>query len=221
MELCRGLAFVFGALMLMGCPAETDTNTGGTPSTGPECEEDNDCPKGECETATCNAGSCATAPLEDGAEVDIQTGGDCLEKVCDGAGAIKEIADEEDTPNAGGACVTYMCGPGGLEFVFNNGAVCDEDKNRYCLENPQEDDLDNYECVECTQDSHCKSNICDEQEGSCSPDTCGNTMLDGEETAVDCGGNECPGCANGLACVEDNDCVSNECQDDECVPDDG
>jgi hypothetical protein len=217
MELCRGLACVFGLLTLLGCPGETETGTGGSPQSGPDCEQDSDCPKGECESATCGSGACTTTPLEQGLVVDIQLAGDCLDKVCDGAGSTEQVANMEDTPSQGGTCVTYMCGPSGLEFVFNNGVKCAEDDTLYCIENPQDDNPANYECVECTQDSHCDTAICDEQEGSCSPATCGNGLIDGQETAEDCGGQDCPSCADGLACVDDNDCLSNNCQNDICT----
>jgi hypothetical protein len=147
MGLCRGLASAFALLTLLGCPAETDTSAGGSPPTGPECEEDADCPKGECESAACASGSCTTAPLEQGIVVDIQQAGDCLNKVCDGAGSTEQVPNMEDTPAQGGTCVTYSCGPSGLEFVFNNGVICAENEERYCIENPQNDDPDNYECV--------------------------------------------------------------------------
>jgi hypothetical protein len=216
MELCRGLACVFGVLALLGCPGETNTGTGGTGPSGPECEEDSDCPKGECETATCSSGACSTSPLEEGIVVDIQLSGDCEDKVCDGEGSTKQVPNMEDTPTIGDACVTYMCGPGGLEFMFNNGVPCDD--GGYCIENPQDDDPANYECVECTQDSHCESGICDEQEGGCSPATCGNGLMDGNETAEDCGGQDCPSCADGMACVDDNDCLSDNCDNLLCEP---
>jgi len=220
MELCRGLACAFGVLALFGCPAETTSGEGGSPVTGPECEEDADCPKGECESATCNSGACATAPLEDGVVVELQLEGDCSNTVCDGAGGKKQVPNEEDTPTQGGTCVTYSCGPSGLVITFNNGVKCAEDENRYCLENPEEDDPDNYECVECGQDSHCDTGICDEQEGNCAPATCGNGLLDGNETSEDCGGNDCPSCANGLACEDGGDCLSNNCNDGVCEPND-
>lgn len=215
MELCRGLAFVFGVLVLVGCPAETETGTGGSGTTGPDCEEDADCPKGECESATCQSGSCALTPLEQGIVVDIQLSGDCQDKVCDGEGGTEQTPNMDDTPPIGDACVSFMCGPGGLEITFNNGVPCEN--GGYCIENPQDDNPANYECVECTQDSHCKTGICDEQDGDCSPATCGNAMLDGDETAEDCGG-QCPGCADGLACMDDGDCLSNNCSNLLCAP---
>ncbi|MBL8743207.1 MAG: hypothetical protein JNK04_18985 [Myxococcales bacterium] len=216
MELCRGLACVFGVLMLVGCPGETETGNGGSTPQGPECEVDADCPKGECETAKCEASACVLTPLEQGIVVDIQLAGDCLDKVCDGEGSTEQVANMDDTPTIGDECVTYSCGPSGLEFVFNNGVPCSD--GGYCIENPQDDDPANYECVECTQDSHCDTSICDEQEGSCSPATCGNGLMDGNETAEDCGGQDCPSCANGLACVDDDDCLSGNCQADLCAP---
>lgn len=46
-----------------------------------------------------------------------------------------------------------------------------------------------------------------------SPATCSNGALDGEETDVDCGGTECPGCDPGHACAATSDCavVTPEC----------
>lgn len=216
MELCRGLACAFGLLTLLGCPTETDTGTGGSPQTGPDCEQDSDCPKGECESATCGSGTCTTTPLEQGIVVDIQQAGDCLNKVCDGAGSTEQVANTEDTPSGGDVCVTFTCGPSGLEIEFHDGVPC-TDKSGYCLGQPNEDDPARYECPDCTQDSHCDTAVCDEQEGTCSPATCANGLVDGQETAEDCGGQDCPSCANGLACVDDGDCLSDNCQNDICT----
>lgn len=42
--------------------------------------------------------------------------------------------------------------------------------------------------------------------------TCTNGMQDGNETAIDCGGGECPACGDGETCVMASDCVSGVCE---------
>ena len=46
---------------------------------------------------------------------------------------------------------------------------------------------------------------------------CANLKLDGVETDIDCGGKSCAGCATGLKCKEDADCVSAYCNDGVCA----
>jgi hypothetical protein len=46
---------------------------------------------------------------------------------------------------------------------------------------------------------------------------CANLKQDGVETDVDCGGTSCPGCATGLKCKQDSDCVSAYCNDGKCA----
>jgi hypothetical protein len=46
---------------------------------------------------------------------------------------------------------------------------------------------------------------------------CANLQQDGVETDVDCGGQSCPGCATGLKCKGDTDCVSAYCNDGMCA----
>lgn len=51
------------------------------------------------------------------------------------------------------------------------------------------------------------------------PDTCDDGKLDGDESAVDCGGETCPvRCPNYLACRDDSDCESDACNEGSCVP---
>ncbi len=45
---------------------------------------------------------------------------------------------------------------------------------------------------------------------------CDNSIKDGSETDVDCGGAQCPACADGLDCNESGDCTSGHCADDIC-----
>ncbi len=49
------------------------------------------------------------------------------------------------------------------------------------------------------------------------PKSCTNTIRDGKETDVDCGGSECPRCIDGKDCVSDNDCAGVSCSNKKCV----
>jgi formylglycine-generating enzyme required for sulfatase activity len=48
------------------------------------------------------------------------------------------------------------------------------------------------------------------------PKTCNNTIRDGQETDVDCGGAECKPCVDGKACVAPSDCAGGSCTDKVC-----
>ena len=49
------------------------------------------------------------------------------------------------------------------------------------------------------------------------PGTCTDSSQGGSETDVDCGGPDCPGCADGEKCLEDRDCSSDSCDGVVCV----
>ncbi len=205
MHLRPYLPCVFALLALAACGGETSSSGGGgNGPTGPECEEDADCPKGPCENPVCNGGTCGTEPKAEGTEVELQNAADCLLQVCDGAGNVTEMPDDTDAPSV--YCGTGACVMGEPTLTPNDGDPCPDDDTLVC-------GFD-FDCVECTTGAHCMTGICDAQEGSCSPETCGNTMLDGQETDVDCGGDECPSCGVGLNCVDDNDCLSDNCDND-------
>jgi len=46
---------------------------------------------------------------------------------------------------------------------------------------------------------------------------CTDGELDGDETDVDCGGPDCEPCADGRACLDDDDCASGSCDGDTCM----
>ncbi len=53
--------------------------------------------------------------------------------------------------------------------------------------------------------------------GSCVLTSCMDGLVNGSETAQDCGGGVCPTCANGLACLVNGDCASGHCVGLVCV----
>jgi hypothetical protein len=73
--------------------------------------------------------------------------------------------------------------------------------------------------VGCTSDDDCASDVCSLDQtcagggscGVCVAPSCTDGKKNGLETAVDCGGGTCGGCAPGKACVANTDCNSGVC----------
>lgn len=91
--------------------------------------------------------------------------------------------------------------------------ICDMD----CT-NPADPDCLNRTCkatgtcelgAECEDNSHCSSRFC--QNGTCTVSSCDDTLMNGYETGIDCGG-ECPPCGLGGGCVTNSDCLSGNCK---------
>ncbi|MBX3202771.1 MAG: SUMF1/EgtB/PvdO family nonheme iron enzyme [Labilithrix sp.] len=57
----------------------------------------------------------------------------------------------------------------------------------------------------------------DAEGGAPPPETCNNTIKDGAETDVDCGGNVCGKCIDGKSCIAKTDCAGDACLDGKCV----
>ncbi|PCC69727.1 Lamin Tail Domain [Nannocystis exedens] len=69
----------------------------------------------------------------------------------------------------------------------------------------------------CVEDTDCASGSCNENTCGLPPVGCLDGVQNNEETDVDCGGSECPACADDLACLVPEDCVSKVCTDEVCV----
>jgi len=67
---------------------------------------------------------------------------------------------------------------------------------------------------ECTSGSDCQTGKC--EQGLCAEASCDDGLLNGTETAQDCGGGRCPACAMGQACVATSDCAQGVCLDAVC-----
>jgi hypothetical protein len=63
----------------------------------------------------------------------------------------------------------------------------------------------------CTHDSACGSNACDGVSHLCASSPCADHRQDGDETDIDCGGNQCSACGSGQQCALNFDCQSGEC----------
>jgi hypothetical protein len=62
--------------------------------------------------------------------------------------------------------------------------------------------------ADCAAAADCTSQVC--SGGVCQVPSCSDGILNGVETAVDCG-NGCPSCATGAGCDDHTDCQSGTC----------
>jgi hypothetical protein len=181
-----------------GCPGCDD---------GEMCLENNDCMSMSCdpEDLVCEPdGSCRDG-AQNGDETDVDCGGSCPDGCDDGEGCM-----ENDD------CMSMFCNPDAM--VCEPGASC-----RDGAQNGDETDVDcGGSCPtpcddgdECEQDSDCASQVCDERAGVCLPPACDDSVPNGDETDVDCGGS-CPDdCDDGEGCLDDDDCVSGSCDEND------
>jgi hypothetical protein len=165
---------------------------GGTPSTG--CsngvkdgdETDADC-GGSCEP--CGLGRACAYDWDCSATAagcDTTLGGcacDESSRVCVASHCVDRRRDgAESDVDCGGQCAG--CGP---------GKVCHHD-------------------ADCSADaSGCDQCACDVLTSTCVYDHCADNRVDADESALDCGGAKCRGCAIGKACKLDSDCAYDAC----------
>ena len=70
----------------------------------------------------------------------------------------------------------------------------------------------------CEDDRDCASLSCQNDRGFCLPAACDDGRLNGDETALDCGG-ACDPCPDGAPCLVPGDCEGQLCQGGFCQPD--
>jgi hypothetical protein len=194
-----------------GAGASTSSSTGSAMCMGgaTSCTTVADCPApAACVTASCDMGCCTTAPTGDGVDAPTasQTAGDCKKVVCDGAGATKSATDDTDVPNDSNPCTDDTCSGGtpsnapvaGQCTLSGNPGVCGDPAGSA-----------KGTCVACNVGSDCTvSGVC--QANMCVPQTCTDTVKNGSETDVDCGGS-CGPCLATKKCLIDADCADKIC----------
>jgi hypothetical protein len=194
-------------------------------------------------TAICVAGACGTGFVAGGTPAGPQTAGDCKQNVCNGAGALTSIDDNNDHVGDGEACTDDICvagmpshppSPGGTDCAAEGPApkhLCGTVGGAAA-----------GKCVECNSGADCATKVC--SNNACQAATCMDGVKNGAETGIDCGGGTCPACvvscfdgakdgnetdidcggtcaANcdiGQGCFGDFDCVSNDCAVTGCIP---
>ncbi len=178
-----------------------DAETGG-------CALPTDCPgmDTECSARTCAAGACGVMLTAAGTRLSMQTAGDCQASECDGAGAVRTVAENTDVPVDGNQCTGDVCTAGvasnpitalGVSCTMG-GTVCDGERH----------------CVECNVAANCASGVCALH--VCRPATCADSTMGAGETDVDCGGVSCAPCAVGRTCTSGSDCLTGSCVTGRC-----
>lgn len=128
--------------------------------------------------------------MMNGTESDIDCGSDCSTKCADG------LKCALDTDCFYGTCDNTTCVScfdgtiNSTESDIDCGGVC----GSTCGVNKK-----------CNTGADCTTGVCNGATKLCSAPTCTDTVKNGTETDVDCGG-ACPKCASGKMCKIDNDC---------------
>lgn len=192
-------AWILGVLIAAGCGPDWDALDPSLAApvdptcVAPDCvrcEVADDCPApgGPCQERICDGGVCGARPSPEGAPVASQIVGDCRTAVCDGAGAVVEVADDSDLLGGGPACMQRACSGGKLQVTHlparapcaeGGGAVCDGAGS----------------CVACLESADCGAGTpC--QTFACVAGACSSATLPVGATCD--GGGRCDG---GSACV--------------------
>ena len=191
---------------------ETDIDCGGGQCL--PCADGKDCAIGlrDCESGACSARSARCSPKTcfDGVQNGNETGIDC----------------------GGGACEPCSAGSPCNTAADCESGMCDEEAKQ-CLDHSCADGIRNGEETgvdcggavcgrcglgkECLSHADCQSRLCSPFLGVCLPASCRNNKMDGNETAVDCGGDTCGPCPDGAGCVRDADCQSKRCGEEDAV----
>jgi hypothetical protein len=117
-----------------------------------------------------------------------------------------------DCPGVDMQCNQKVCTPSGMcvNIIPPIASPCTDlgpqclDPDANCVCNGQGD------CVECVDNLQCVSGICDTVTNTCVAASCGDSVMNGDETDTDCGGS-CPDCANNKGCDLFSDCISGFC----------
>ena len=152
---------------------------------------------------------------------DVVTPATCVDAMKNGA--------ETDVDCGGGACPTCalgkVCGVGSdcLSGVCSGG-VCVGVGCTDGVKNGNETDLDcgGPDCGPCADtklcaaSGDCSSSVCSGSPLTCQAPLCTDTVKNGTESDVDCGGATCPKCAPNKACTANGDCVGGSCNGTTC-----
>lgn len=172
-----------------GCTADTD------------CPVDTDCADNFCDTGT---KKCSSMPKPDGPLADNQPG-DCKVPACIG-GVVDSMPNDADVADDGKACTMDSCSNGMPIFApLALGASCPTSDNPSGMGKCDGND----KCLGCTQPPDCPADYsCNVATNKC--DSCKDTVMNGDEADVDCGGSCIDKCVTGQMCKQSLDCVG-EC----------
>lgn len=148
--------------------------------------------------------SCANGIL-DGVESDIDCGGNCLG--CAVGLNCNVHRDCSENWCSDGMCKKPLCNDT-IKNGFESDVDCGGPSCAKCITGKQ-----------CAASSDCATNYCDltQAVGICSASLCNDTIKNGLETDVDCGGSSCAKCEAGAGCSVGSDCISGSCKFSSCA----
>ena len=181
------------------------------------CNDNTDCTSGFCGVDNICAPDGCNDTFENGDETDVDCGGSCA-SCTDGLGCD----GPEDCQS--GIC-TDGTGPGEAACTNGKTTCCQAPSCVDTEKNQDESDVDcgGNTCPACADSKLCNtgtdcasgvcgvSNICLNPPCTCQPISCSDTVSNGQETGVDCGGPICPSCDPGQGCDSGQDCTSEVC----------
>ena len=195
------------------------TETCGLCENGDRCVENDNCESGTCNGGRCTEASCSDG-IENGDETDKDCGGlKCMKRCPAGKKCIEHRDCQSGRCNESSKlCASASCNDG-IENGTETDVDCGGPNCKACK--LQQVCASNDDCS-CGGAKGCENAICKEKQGGggikiCQSVACSDGKLNGEETATDCGGAQCPGCSAGEPCNMDRDCASNKCgMDNKC-----
>ncbi len=194
---------------------ETDTDCGGTVCAAcgiaDACLLDTDCGSGFCDPASDTCAPASGETCSDGVLNQDETDVDCGGTAC-------SVCGVDDACQAGSDCSTGYCDP--------STDTCEVQSTGDCVDgilNQDETDVDcgGDTCAACPVGDAC-DDATDCSTGNCdvggsdecidaSTPSCGDGLLNQDETDTDCGGDTCISCDLGGLCEEPDDCGSGNC----------
>ena len=181
---------------------EADVDCGGSCAT--KCAEGKGCAAAaDCTTSVCSGGKCVAATCADtaknGTETDVDCGGSCGKcadtKTCAVAADCTSVVCDAGTKK----CLAPLC-----TDTVKNGTESDVDCGGSCT----------TKCANaktCAVAGDCTSGVCNSGSKTCTPAACTDTVKNGTETDVDCGGSCTTKCADTKKCLVGADCTSLNC----------
>jgi hypothetical protein len=143
--------------------------------------------------------------MRDGAETDVDCGGDACPPCANGRVCARDEDCAEATCSALRRCVPASCRDGtknGTETDIDcGGLACDA-----CA-------LGRI----CESAADCTTKACHAMRRVCVASACEDGQQDGAETDVDCGGGTCAGCEVNHPCSKNGDCVTDACDSSFCT----
>jgi len=175
-----------------------------------------------CQVRTCVAKSCGVDNTADGTALPAgsQTSGDCLEVQCDGNGATKSVAKNNDPFNDNNQCTDDLCNNGSPQNPAKAlDAACNENGGKYC------DGAST--CVECNNAGQCSGagdcqvDACTAKSCAIDPEPASTPAPAGHQTPADCKTVMCDGmgAVNPTPANEDTDLPidGKQCTQDVCT----